>query len=102
MSSPGGALPGHGPLRIIEDGRSVALQPAGAAGSAVDTLLIDLHSGSASTFQKEAFPATAPEVLGVLGVLKLPEGEPGGLQEAEPLCSGVHGCCVCAAGRSYT
>lgn len=69
------AVSGHGPLRIMQDGNSVALQPAGAVGGNVDTLLIDLHTGSAQVFHKEAFPGAALEVLGVLGILKLSTGQ---------------------------
>ena len=81
------AAPYPARLRMLAEGDSVALQPvdAGAGGGGgggggragaghVATLYVDLVTGAVSLFAKEPFPAGAPEVLGVLGLLRLDVG----------------------------
>ena len=68
----------HTALRLFCNGSLAVLQPKEATGPTVDTLSIDLNSGSISASQAEPIEwmqaCTASTVFGVLGVCKLHKG----------------------------
>lgn len=64
----------HEGLKLMVSGSVVAVQPAGAAGGKVETLLVDMVAGDVKLNAQPALPSGCEEALAVVGAFRLRGG----------------------------